>query len=452
MAELSFVLRTAICRGAQEAVTPPPITPPVETPGTLTAVKIIFYDPFDGAKYMELGSDIQGNKLGKVDYVIGPNGCGKFSFELGELPQFFVRPRSLVNVYMFGDTQIPRYAGFVGQLPPVHQNAANYKYSGFGFYEQLDWVIVDGTWAGDEVSAIIDNILRTTVEPFTDIVYNAGKIEGTDFVVSEIKFDHVSAKDALEDLATLAGNYELGVDTEREFYFRPRDISVNPDVIKFGTKHFSKMTVKMKTSHIKNKLYIKSGELKTAGVEEGTNYVGEVEDLTSIGIWGLREKVITSPSILDDTDAFRWGSYELSKVIDPVFSATVDRIELGTDLVEARGKARIWITIPVPTGWTDEYLATVATRVLAWDWDAISVTETFSGRMFYDWDSPGLITFCFELFVKEIQYKIMNGYSVTMTLGAIEDFVADEYVEIVEFIKQEELLAQQNTEQLYALP
>ncbi|QGH73031.1 MAG: tail protein [Siphoviridae sp. ctCJE6] len=89
----------------------------------------------------------------------------------------------------------------------------------FGYQSALNDIIVNRNYTGQEVSAIVKDILDQDVVPNTDLTYDAGDIENTGFS-GNFKLEYTTAKDAIEKLATIAGGIEWGVDANRKVYFK----------------------------------------------------------------------------------------------------------------------------------------------------------------------------------------------------------------------------------------
>jgi len=135
----------------------------------------------------------------------------------------------------------------------------------------------------------------------------------------------------------MAQGYEFGVDNSREFYFRAIDSDVYHSF--WAGKHFQDVEIEENPYTVRNKLYIKIGEIQTGG----SNIIGSVQDATSISAYGLREEVIDIPESLDSTDATRWANEILAKKKDPEIRAKIKNIifDQTRAIIEATGKARI---------------------------------------------------------------------------------------------------------------
>ena len=313
---------------------------PVVYPLQGKAYKIIFYDR-DGLKLAEISSEVQKGLLLSASFELLTNGCGAFDIFLSSLPEELedITYNYRVDIHLFGDDS-PWYSGYIIDLPQEGTTEIGWKYSGFGYYNQLDDVFVNRSYEVKQVSYIARDIMSTLIEGNTDIVYDFNKIEATAYEVQSISWERVAAKEVMKQLAELVLGFEFGVDEKREFFFREKDTDVNEDARLWVGKHMSTFIPKADISKIKNKLYIYSGEV-TGAEGEKSNYVLTVEDATSQAAYGVKEDKLTMPSVLDSADAEQWGNYKLSELKDPVQIAKITGIEIFKTRINAVGKANI---------------------------------------------------------------------------------------------------------------
>jgi hypothetical protein len=268
-----------------------------------------------GVKIGELGSDSNVAKVSELNFELADFGCGGFSFDL-----------------------VAWFTGFI-QKTPESGAVRPYTFEGFGFYDQLSWVFVTKDYsAGQDISAVVKDIISTIVAPNTQIAYNEAKVEATGYtLLGDISFDHITADEAVQTLAEAAQNFEFGVDSGREFYFRAVSSAVVTDL--WQGKHFQTLEVQQDPSQIRNKLHVKVGEIQVGG----TNFIDPVSDPDSIAAYGLREDVISAPEVLGTSDATRWAQYRLSQVKDPIIQIRIMALLLDQTLtkLEARGMARV---------------------------------------------------------------------------------------------------------------
>lgn len=298
--------------------------------------KLKFYNTSD-VKIGELGSDVKTGKVIDVSFELRTLGCGAFSFVLDDKPGFAIDFRTRVDIHPYFDA-LPWFTGFIQTIPQTGQKRP-FAYTGFGFYDQLDWVTVTGSYTSEELADIVKDIIQNIVAPDTQIIYNVAKIEATGYTVNSIDFDHAFAKDAIQTLADMAQDYEFGVDDSREFYFRPIDTDVNYSY--WVGKHFQNVEIEENPFTVRNKLYIKIGEIQAGG----SNIIGSVHSDPSIGTYGLREEVITVPESLNSADATRWANLILSEKKDPTVTAKIANILFDETKakITAQGKSRITV-------------------------------------------------------------------------------------------------------------
>jgi len=303
-------------------------------PGELRGFKLIFYDLSD-VKIGELGSDVKTGIVSQVNFELMGLGCASFSFVCDDEPSFTISYRTRVDIHPYFD-DTPWFTGFVQVLPQSGKKRP-YKYSGFGFYEQLDWVTITESYESDDIADIVKDIVQNTVAPNTQIIYNASKIISPSYTVIKADFDHTYAKDAIQTLANMAQGYEFGVDDSREFYFRAIDSDVYHSL--WTGKHFQDADIEQNPFTVRNKLYIKIGEIQAGG----SNIIGSVQDNDSIDDYGLREEVIDVPESLNTADAQRWANEILANKKDPEIKARIKNVIFDTTRakIEAKGKIRI---------------------------------------------------------------------------------------------------------------
>ena len=360
--------------------------------------KVIFYNTA-GAKIGELGSDVKDAHVSEIGFEFSDFGCGAFTLKLDGRPAFDIGYRTRAFIHPYFDP-VAWFAGFVQRVPGASSRPP-FEYSGFGFFEQLDWVRVTKAYTPQEISLIVKDIVSTIVAPNTHVVYNAAKVETTGYTTSaNIEFDHTPAKDAIQTLADVAQNFEFGVDDAREFYFREISTTV---MRSFWTgKHLQDDAVEVDPVPIRNKLYVKAGQIQGGG----TNYVGVVSDADSIAAYGLREDEVTAPDILGVDDSLQWADYILDQKKLPAVQAKIVNLFLDDDKtkIEAKGKARL---------------------------------TTANGTEY-------------TLFIKRVGYKISAaGISADLELGQLAVPLEQQMVDLFRRIQEEQRLGDKRTKQLY---
>ena len=298
--------------------------------------KLKFYDLTD-TKIGEIGSDVKRGRISEINFELLPLGCGAFSFVIDDFCDLFdITYRTRVDIHpYFGVT--PWFTGFIQNLPQQGQKRP-YEYTGFGFYEQLDWVLITASYESQDIAEIVKDIINNTVAPNTQIIYNASKVQTTGYEVTEVDFDHVSAKSAIQMLADMAQGFIFGVDDSREFFLSPVDTTVNYSY--WVGKHCQDLEIEKEPHEVRNKLYIKAGEIQTGG----SNIIGNVSDATSISTYGLREEVISVPEAMDSDDAIQWAEQILSEKKDPKIKAKITNIMFDTTKTKMTASGKIRIT------------------------------------------------------------------------------------------------------------
>lgn len=300
----------------------------------LKGFKIKFYDLSD-TKLYELGSDVKHGRISEANFELMDFGCGAFSFLLDDDPPFDITYRTRCDIHLYFD-EVAWFTGFIQTIPQPGQKKP-FLYSGFGFFEQLDWVTITDDYQTTQLDDIVKDIIQNMVAPNTQIIYNVAKIDDPGYEVADIDFDHIHVKDAIQTLANIAQGWEFGVDNVREFYFR--EIDTDLAYYHWAGKHFQHLEIEEDPFSIRNKLYVKGGEIQGTG----SNIVGTVQDAASIAAYGLREEIVTAPDILDTADALQWAVILLSEKKDPSIKAKIKNIlfDKTKTKITSEGKVRI---------------------------------------------------------------------------------------------------------------
>lgn len=300
-----------------------------------------FYHKNDKTQQVgELSSDMQNHYVSELRFNLVESGCGDFDIVLlvdpANLP-FTVEYNQGVEIYLYHDIN-PWYSGYILGLPTTGSTKRPWLISGTGYSNQLETCIIDQDYTSEEVSEIIHDLVSSYIEDKTDIVYAAHKIAKTEYTVNDIRFDYTSAKDAVHQLMDLARAFVFGVDEEREFFFLPIDYLVNPAAEFTVGKHVTGFELTEDTNDLANRIHVRAGLLSGA---PKTNIQATVSDYSSQVAYGLREKVLTAPSVRNATDAERWGGWKLTENRSPRQTATIEWVDCSEGKVEAKGKARI---------------------------------------------------------------------------------------------------------------
>lgn len=308
------VLGGALAGGSGSALSFP------ATPGEY-AVKVY---AADGTKTAEWGSAIQRNPVLSLDFELLETGCGAFNMTLGELPTTAALNYGMrIDIHLFNDAA-PWYSGFVIDRPVAGTTETPYKYKGYGFFQQLDDVLVDGTYSGMDPASIAKLIVTSFVEPDTQILKRASKIIKTGYTASKLRFDNIDAKTAIKQLAEFATGYVYGVDEYREFFFRPINSAVNEQARLIVGTHVNTYTPTEDVADLCNYALIQGATLD----EGGSNILATVQDAASQAAYGMKKKVLSMPAAVTATDATRWGQQEIGRLKDPKRRAKITGLRL----------------------------------------------------------------------------------------------------------------------------
>lgn len=295
--------------------------------------KLIFYDASDN-KLGELGSDIANHLIKEVSFELLESGCGSVSLELTEKPPFSISYRTRVDIFPYFSSD-PWYTGFIYDLPKKSSKTKILSYQGFGYYDQLDWVLVSGSWTEKKVSSVIADIIENQVAPKTAIKFNRVKISDSNKSVSSYVADKITAKAAIKKLAEFEPGFIWGVDNFREFFYSLRS---NHIIAKLWVgKHCEDFELEESASDIANRLYVKAG-----AIVSGSNYLAVVEDSESIASYGTREAIISAPEVQSVSDAIAWGQGQLAeRKLKKITGQATNVFLENMRPIEAKGKAII---------------------------------------------------------------------------------------------------------------
>lgn len=288
-------------------------------PGVYT---VIAYAP-DGTKTAIFGAGAAENALDRVRFEMVDTGCGAFELMFRRLPtETELNYKQRVDIHLYNDPR-PWYSGYVIARPVEGTTATEYVFKGHGYYNQLEKIIINETYEKTEISAIVADIARK-IERDCGLVFNRSKIVDTGYTVEKIEFDHITAKEALKQLADFAVNYVYGVDEYRQLYFRPRVDEINEQARFWVGKHVAEYIPEWDVEKIVNRAYIKGGRLDDGGEQ----WLTTVEDKESREKYGLNCAVWSLPSAYEVADAERWGRNQLKQHAEPVKSAKITGVRL----------------------------------------------------------------------------------------------------------------------------
>lgn len=223
------------------------------------------------------------------------------------------------------------YRGFIQQIAPSLDDPESIDVICAGYGAQLGWIRVSKTYSAQEsLETIVRDILQTMVAPNSKILYDTTLVDATGVSLQageSLKFD-TYADNALKTIATIVGTREWGVGTDRKFFFRAQSSAIKHrfipghDVVRF--EDF------IDYSRVKNRLYLKGGGSPAFSTTR--------EDTGSQGQWGLREEIITNPSITTNPTGNSYLNALLAEKAIPVRRSTLsvalrrNRLEVATPI------------------------------------------------------------------------------------------------------------------------
>lgn len=221
---------------------------------------------------------------------------------------------------------------YVGELiyqPNQDKRTPVYEYSGKGFWSHLKKNKISTTWQVKKLDFVIKDIIQNYVEPETRIIYNPALIVCPNILITEYEAKNKYPLKALEDLVDLAnydpdgiGEYHIGVNNERQFFFLPIESDVTYGL--FEGFQFQEPDVKVEIKDIEN--YVEINRMKKNSKE--VEYVSTIQDTQSqdqYGIQAIDNFVIAS--YIDATTVERIARARIQKNKDPKIKESIANLE-----------------------------------------------------------------------------------------------------------------------------
>jgi len=245
-------------------------------------------------------SEIENNPLIELEFKYADTGCSSFSLSFSEIPtNVTLTYNTRIDIHLYGDSN-PWYSGYITVIPKAGTTATTFTYEGYGYYDQLANVIINETYTSMEISDIVGSIMTNTVEPYTDIVYKESKLYDTSYIVSKLKFKHVTAKSAIEDLADYATSYVCGVDEYRQLYFKPVDTDINSNCYFFVGKNTNTFEPEESIEDLKNYLYIKASSTYVTALSAAVSSTSA----TSMNVKSVSKIAVGDTLTIDDEEVY----------------------------------------------------------------------------------------------------------------------------------------------------
>lgn len=224
-------------------------------------------------------------------------GCGQANLTIENDFDYLedsLEPQTSVRVFI---NNALRYSGkLVEMRRELIKNSEKIVCSFFGYVVELDDVIVKKTYEGQSVSDIVTDIMNTFVVPNTNITFDLSDVDAASYSVVKLALNH-TAKDAIQLLGQLAGNFEWGVDRDKAFFFKTIDKVVR-NVFLIG-KDVSKSNIMRKDEDVVNVMNVFGSD--------GSVIIATVQSSLSISKFGRKEANVFESSINELSDANRYG-------------------------------------------------------------------------------------------------------------------------------------------------
>lgn len=266
-------------------------------------------------------------------------GCGAFSFNLPRAycDEKFISGGCNVRIYIWDDVGQDFslwYQGYVQTKTPTIQGGKEYiQVAGQGYQGQLSNIQLNNiTYVNQELSLIVADIIENYIAPNTGIIYNPALIIPTAFVGSTINFS-TDCGSAIQTLEEIAGNFEYGVDLNRNFYFIPQ-ATLSGIFFSLGA-NIENFSEQQDFTKIINQVIFQGG------TPDGGNepYTNTFNDELSQLKYGIQSEIVQSSSITNDQVAQQYADSIFEDYDEVVRSATCDY---------TGRKERLEATLPIP--------------------------------------------------------------------------------------------------------
>jgi len=272
-----------------------------------------------GALVGKIRTDVQKSIVQSLEFTIDENGCADFILKLNKLPEFPILPFSILSVKV-ANTSYNWYSGEISYKDDQGTKQDVYEYRGVGVREYLKNLRAETTYiTGQDVGQIIDDLIKTWVEPYCPINYNNSKIHTTTGVIlaNDIELSKHPLEKIFQTLADMAG-YDWGVDGDNDLYFKDKSETVMRTY--FIGYDVQKFEPKLNLSNLKNVITVQRQQGAAAG-GAGWSVAGVYNDAASVKKYGRKELNYQIPGYFADDEADIIGDALLDEKKDPVQSA-----------------------------------------------------------------------------------------------------------------------------------
>ena len=254
------------------------------------------------------------------------SGCGIFNITLGRRFDNYVDIVDYGNEVKIYINNVLYYTGFIVDFLPTLQLNEEVQITGIGYIEQLNWQKVNQTYAGYEVTDLIEKLITDFIVPYGDV--SIGTIESSGEIIDTITFEDTSVKDCIQTLQDICG-INLGIDENKEFNTFWSSLSdskwdvaiwdVNLWNGKVKSIHIFNITEEVEeyqvinsSADLWNYVVFRGGKLLS-----GLIYTYFLGDASSQSTYGVRQTIETNSSITTDKLARKYVSAKLNSYKDP---------------------------------------------------------------------------------------------------------------------------------------
>lgn len=305
------------------------------------AITLRIYDR-DGVLQHILSSNAAELFLGRLSWDVLDTGCGNAQLEL--LRDYRIEQDFRVDIHLWNNPE-PVYSGFLLERPGAGTTERTWRYEVVGGSGLLERVFVSAVYEGQPVSSIALDLLQQIESRLPQLQVFPVDVEPCSYTTQgTIRFLRTPVKQALQQVADLAGGYVWGVDERRRMFFRAPAIEV--DLHTWASRHLRTYEPREDYSEIVTDLYVKGGKIRDDLPPEDpyhkTNWLPDVlVDEAARELYGLREGEYAAPSVLSLIDAAWAGGNELARLSQPRISAKVEGMLYAGTPLTASGQARV---------------------------------------------------------------------------------------------------------------
>ena len=298
--------------------------PETSTPSSLTVE--ISLNSVSGALVGKIRTDVQKSIVQSLEFTLDENGCADFVLKLNKLPDFPLLPFSILSVALV-NTSYNWYSGEISYTDDQGTKQDVYEFRGVGIREYLKSLRADTTYSsGQDVGAVIDDLIQTWVVDYCPITYNSSKVDTSTGVIlaNDIELSKQPLEKVFQTLADMAG-YDWGVDGDNDLYFQEKSEDVQKTY--FIGYDVQKFEPKMNLSDLKNVITVQRQQGAAAG-GAGWSVAGVYNDAASVKKYGRKELNYQIPGYFADDEADIIGNALLEDKKEPKQSAKMTGLRL----------------------------------------------------------------------------------------------------------------------------